>query len=221
LGIKETIVGTTHTYKRPTEASLKKIKGPLTHLLIVMARIGIKPDDVDMSSVSEVVEKIVALKNDNLIDPSDLSELVSSPLCLYFGLWCRLNDVWSVKRVGDDKEMENYKYWLPYWGISSVKNFKFFFTLAFQSLVNMMAINIGLMGADVRTEEHVYSMMSESLYTTQVLNWTKDDREVFFDGTHEANHFKILMVSTLTGEYLYYNALLILLVRSLKDIICF
>jgi hypothetical protein len=194
------IIGTTHTYKRPTEAALKKIKGPLSHLLIVMSKIGIKAGEVNMSTVSEIAEKIGTLKHDNLIDADDLKELVSSPLCLYFGLWCRLNDVWSVKRVGEDKEMENYKYWLPYWGISSVKNFKFFFTLAFQSLVNMMAINIGLMGADVRTEEHVYSMLNESLYTTQVLNWTKDDREVFFDGVNESNHFKILMVSTRTHK---------------------
>jgi hypothetical protein len=194
MGIKEVEVGTTLTYKRITEAPLKKVKGPLSHLLLVMTKIGIKADEVALLTVSEISDKIVELNNENKIHPLDLKELVTSPLCMYFGLWCRLNEVWSVKKV-ENEELEDYKYWLPYWSISNVRNFKFFFTLAFQSLVNMMAIFVGLMGGDVRTNDQVNAMLNEPLYTNQVLNWTKEDRDLFFNDDEEV-HFKILMVSS-------------------------
>jgi hypothetical protein len=158
-----------------------------------MATFGITAESVAQSTVQEIAALMVEKSDD--IDVSTLKDLLSSPLCLYFGIFCRLNDVWSVKGGEEKRELEVYEYWLPYWAISNVRNFKFYFTLAFQSMINMFAIYVGLMGSDVRTDEHLCSMLNEGLYNTQVLNWTKDDREVFFNDDEEV-HFRILMVST-------------------------
>jgi hypothetical protein len=158
-----------------------------------MSTFGITAEAVAQSTVEEIVALIVDKKDE--IDDGTVEDLLHSPLCLYFGIFCRLNDVWSVKQL-EEREIENHEYWLPYWAISNVRNFKFYFTLAFQSMINMFAIYVGLMGTDVRTDEHLCSMLNEGLYTNQVLNWTKDDREIFFNDNEEV-HFRILMVSNI------------------------
>jgi hypothetical protein len=116
------------------------------------------------------------------------SELIRHPITMYFGIW----NLWDQKYTSLDKSIECVRF-LPFWRLSNVKNFKFYFTAGFQSMANMLIMSIGLMGQDVRTEAHYFAMMSDPL-CDNMSKWVLEDRDVFFAKDNAEFHFRLLMV---------------------------
>jgi hypothetical protein len=86
-------------------------------------------------------------------------------------------NLWDQKYTAADRTIEDICF-LPFWRLSNVKNFKFYFTAGFQSMMNRIIIAAGLMGQDIRTESHYFAMMSDPL-CDDVADWVLEDRAIF------------------------------------------
>lgn len=135
----------------------------------------------------------------NSIDDDMLLELRTAPVTIYFGLFNRMNMAFSQDRghehIGDSSVF------FPYWKITKADDFQFYFSLGYQRMVNMMLLNAIGAGLLCVSDVEYFSMLSDS-NAKDMLEWTKEDRALFFNETFKNENFKLLMVRLYTFIYL-------------------
>jgi hypothetical protein len=130
----------------------------------------------------------------NSVDDELLSELRTAPVTVYFGMFNRLNMSFSQEK-GHDHIGDHSVSFFPYWKVSKVEDFRFYFSLGYQRMINMMLLNAIGAGILCHSDVEYFGMLSDA-NSKNMFEWTKEDRASFFNDTCKDENYKLLLVSS-------------------------
>jgi hypothetical protein len=147
-----------------------------------------------VNEITYFVDTLRGLIQNGTVDDQILEDLRTAPVTIYFAMLEKMNMSFSATKGHDYSRPGEHSIFFPYWAITNVEDFKFYFSLPYQKMLNTMLLNAVGCGLICSSDVDYYSMMGSSL-CKDVNEWTKEDRNVFFNNTYKEANYKLLCVS--------------------------
>ena len=125
------------------------------------------------------VENLRSLIQNGTVDDQILDDLRTAPVTIYFAMFEKMNMSFSATKGHDYSRTGEHSIFFPYWNITNVEDFKFYFSLPYQKMLSTMLLNAVGCRLICTSDVEYYSMMGSSL-CKDVNEWTKEEEEAEF-----------------------------------------